>query len=154
MEAVHIPFCSIVAVDTSNFCYRVCRTCETLLLGTGAQPCRACPSGSAAKMLYRLQLSIATEDRVIPVVAFDRAAQKLMGCSADQFFEFASSNPCAAHSVREILLGEMVAITLKPPQSGRAQHMRVVSVVPLASNFEQIMNVLQKVYTRGAECGE
>eukprot|EP00250_Pteridium_aquilinum_P000796 c10960_g1_i2 orf=518-988(-) len=153
LEDKHIPFCTIAALDTCSLCYRVCRNCEAAVPESNRAlvacvSCGARLSGNGTKMLYRLQLSIATEDKVFPVVAFDRAAQKLMGCSADEFFHFASLNPFTVENVSKVLLGEMVELVLRPPKSGRAQHLRVVSVVPLAPDFEQIMVVLKRMYAQ------
>jgi hypothetical protein len=39
------------------------------------------------------QLSIATEDEVFVAMAFDRIAQKLMGCSADELLRFSAFHP-------------------------------------------------------------
>lgn len=40
-------------------------------------------------------MSIATDTKVFVVVMFDRAARVLFGCSADEFFDFAKTNPYA-----------------------------------------------------------
>eukprot|EP00249_Psilotum_nudum_P002685 c15810_g1_i2 orf=109-414(+) len=101
MGDLHIPFCSIVAVaGAPTFCYRVCYRCESVLPdelhfndagdGNPTMQCRNCRAsicaykGIGVKRLYRLQISVATEERVMIVMAFDRAAQTLMGCSADE----------------------------------------------------------------------
>ncbi|KAI5061467.1 hypothetical protein GOP47_0023972 [Adiantum capillus-veneris] len=127
---IHISFCTIAALNSRSLCYRVCRACEAPVPDYihGPMVCISCGarlSENGTQMLYRLQLSIATEDKVFPVVAFDRAARSLMGCSADEFYHFASCNPCAVENVSKVLLGEMVELMLRPPKSGRAQHMRV-----------------------------
>src|SRR4051812_22280311 len=50
--------------------------------GEGA-PCGG-GGGPAPARAYRLLLSVATHDRVFPVVLFDRAARVLLGCPADE----------------------------------------------------------------------
>ena len=55
----------------------------------------------------------------------------------------------AAENVRKQLIGEMVQLTLRAPRSGRAQHMRIVSMVALAPDFEHVMSRLHKIYAKG-----
>jgi hypothetical protein len=52
-------------------------------------------------------------------------------------------------NVRKHILGEMVQVTLRSPRSGRAQHMRIISMVTLSPDFEPIVNTLRKVYADG-----
>lgn len=40
-----------------------------------------------------LQMSIATDTKVVTLVCFDRVARVLFGCSADEFFDFAKLHP-------------------------------------------------------------
>jgi hypothetical protein len=42
-----------------------------------------------------MQMSVATETKVFVVIMFDRAARVLLGCSADEFFDFAKMHPFA-----------------------------------------------------------
>ncbi|CAH9136035.1 unnamed protein product [Cuscuta epithymum] len=93
-----------------------------------------------------LQMSIATDTKVIAVIMFDRAARVLFGCSADEFFEFTKTRPSAARSAGKALEGEMLRITLSQPKSGNARNLRVVSVVPLRSGFQPIITTLRELY--------
>ncbi|PIA37201.1 hypothetical protein AQUCO_03000055v1 [Aquilegia coerulea] len=88
--------CAVVAMDTSNFCYRVCALCEGTLSDNNI--CRFCPGSPGSKRLYRILLSIAWETKVFVVVCFDRAARVFFGCSADEFFDLAKLNPFAGIS--------------------------------------------------------
>ncbi|XP_042496913.1 uncharacterized protein LOC122075808 [Macadamia integrifolia] len=149
--------CTVVAVDPTSFCYRVCSVCDKTLPDKGSSLCKFCDmkgfnSGSSDfKRLYRVLLSVATENKVFVVICFDRAARVLFGCSADEFFEFGKLNPCSAVTVGKVLEGEMFQMTLSKPKNGNAQHLRVVSVFPLRSDFSPAINTLKKLYSVG--CG-
>ncbi|KAL5709892.1 hypothetical protein ACHQM5_020522 [Ranunculus cassubicifolius] len=147
--------CAIVAMDSSSFCYRVCAMCEKTL--SEDNTCKFCnfkglmPAGSSggSKCLYRILLSIAVETKVFVVVCFDRAAKTLFGCSADELFDFAKINPFAVATAGKILEGELFRLTLSAPKNGNAEHLRVVSIVPLSSDFRPIIESLKKVYSVG-----
>nr|KJB39324.1 hypothetical protein B456_007G006500 [Gossypium raimondii] len=94
--------CSILAMDQSCFSYKVCRFCETPV--PDDKPAeficnnRKCAGRRrSSKRLFRLLFSIGTETRVMNVVAFDRAAQVIFGCSAQEFFDFSILHPCAGN---------------------------------------------------------
>lgn len=149
------PFCTIVAADTSNFSYLSCRRCE-LALPDGAASCFACGSGQPAPArVYRLLLSVATHDRVVPVVLFDRAARTLMGCPADDLLRFFAAHPGSACAAAELLLGEMCRVALRAPPmkkngAGAAdERLRAVSVVPLRDGFRTVVDTLRTLYPRG-----
>ncbi|GAB2222024.1 hypothetical protein Droror1_Dr00013221 [Drosera rotundifolia] len=147
--------CTTVALDHSNgFCYRVCSICERPL-HDDTHSCRFCdhnkafnnnPRSSGSKHLFRILMSIATDTEVFVVVCFDRVAKVLFGCSADEFFDFAKLHPFAAASAGEILEGEMFQMSFSKPKNGNAQHMRVVSVVPLRSGFRPAIETLRDLY--------
>ncbi|KAL9255575.1 hypothetical protein AKJ16_DCAP16598 [Drosera capensis] len=147
--------CTIVALDHSNgFCYRVCSICERPLHDNDSS-CMFCdhnkafnnhPRSSGSKHLFRVLMSIATDTKVFVVVCFDRVVKALFGGSADEFFDFAKLHPFAAASAGEILEGEMFQMTLSKPKNGNAQHMRVVSVVPLRSSFRPAIETLRELY--------
>lgn len=157
-----LPFCTIVAMDSSNFWYRVCKNCERVIPDKGSESssvfggyeCQHCRSRSfnqplvpaASKRVYRILLSVASETKVMVVICFDRPAQALMGCSADELFDFASMNPFAVETAATILEGQMFRMVLRKPQSGNAQHMRIDSVLPLASDFRPVIEQLKNLY--------
>ncbi|KAM7522402.1 hypothetical protein LguiA_012304 [Lonicera macranthoides] len=143
--------CTVVAIDHTNFSYTVCSLCEKTL---SSSPCRYCnynnyafnSTSSGSKRLFRLLMSIASDTKVFVVVMFDRAARVLLGCSADEFFDFVKLHPYAAASAGKILEGEMLRLTLSKPKNGNAQHQRVVSVVPLRSGFQSVIETLRELY--------
>ncbi|XP_073158214.1 uncharacterized protein [Henckelia pumila] len=144
--------CTVVAIDHTNLCYRVCSACDKTLPDTSAA-CRYCsfsssfnPLASASKRLFRVLVSIATDTKVFVVVMFDRAARVLFGCSADEFFEFAKTHPHAAMTAGRVLEGEMLTVTLSNPNNGNAQHQRVVSVVPLRTGFQPAIETMRELY--------
>ncbi|KAH6774696.1 replication factor-A carboxy-terminal domain protein [Perilla frutescens var. hirtella] len=145
--------CTVVAIDHTNLCYRVCSVCERTLPENSAVCCRHCnfsnsfnPSSSGSKRLFRVLMSIATDTKVFVVIMFDRAARVLFGCSADEFFNFAKTHPFAATTACKALEGEMLTVTLSKPKNGNAQHLRVVSVVPMRTGFEPAIETLRELY--------
>ncbi|WOL10397.1 hypothetical protein Cni_G19152 [Canna indica] len=142
------PYCSLVAVDTSNFCYHACAICERTLPDRRSDCCfcsrRTTNPGS--KRLYRLLLSVGTFDRVVPVVCFDRAARVLMGCSADEWASFLAAHPPAMEKAGEMLQGEMLKVTLSQSKWGNAEHLRASSVVPLRAGFRPVVDRLRRLY--------
>ncbi|KAG0454447.1 hypothetical protein HPP92_025751 [Vanilla planifolia] len=143
------PFCSIVEVDTTSFSYLACSTCERPL-PVDSPICRFCSKKcafpAASKRLYRLLLSVATSETVLPVVCFDRAARVLIGCSADELFDFCTSHSSAAEMMGEIMEGEMLQMTLCETKKGNGKHLRVVSVVPLRTGFRPTIHTLRTLY--------
>ncbi|TYH98603.1 hypothetical protein ES332_A11G008000v1 [Gossypium tomentosum] len=159
--------CSILAMDQSCFSYKVCRFCETPVPDdTPAEficKNRKCAGRRrSSKRLFRLLFSIGTETRVMNVVAFDRAAQVIFGCSAQEFFDFSILHPCAAlgvlsnHGVcllvhntvkiaSKVLVGELLKVTLNTPKRGKAEHLRMTNIVPMSSDFEPVIETLKKV---------
>ncbi|CAN6284048.1 unnamed protein product [Urochloa humidicola] len=151
------PFCTIVAADTSDFSYLSCPRCE-LALPDGAASCFACGGGgaqTAPSRVYRLLLSLATHDRVVPVVLFDRAARTLMGCSADDLARFFAAHPGSARAAAEALRGEMCRVVLRAPTRNRKgagasdERLRAISVVPLRDGFRPVVDTLRTLYPRG-----
>ncbi|XP_057953066.1 uncharacterized protein LOC131147590 isoform X2 [Malania oleifera] len=148
--------CTVVAMDHTSFCYRVCSVCERTLPdpSISATPpfCKFCdpnafnPNSSASKRLFRVLISVASDTKVFVVICFDRAARVLFGCSADEFFDFAKLHPFAAAAAGRILEGEMFRMTLSEPKNGNAQHLRVASVVPLRSGFQPAIQSLRELY--------
>ncbi|KAK3153214.1 hypothetical protein QOZ80_2BG0169340 [Eleusine coracana subsp. coracana] len=143
------PFCTIVAADTSNFSYLSCPLCQ-LALPDQAASCFVCgQSAPAPARVYRLLLSIATRDRVLPVVLFDRAARDLMGCPADELARLFAAHPGAARAAAEALNGEMCRMALRAPRKGAAvERTRAVSVVPLRDGFRPVIDTLRTLYPR------
>ncbi|MBA0588881.1 hypothetical protein Gorai_017659 [Gossypium raimondii] len=159
--------CSILAMDQSCFSYKVCRFCETPV--PDDKPAeficnnRKCAGRRrSSKRLFRLLFSIGTETRVMNVVAFDRAAQVIFGCSAQEFFDFSILHPCAAlgvlsnHGVcvlvhntvkiaSKVLVGELLKVTLNTPKRCKAEHLRMTNIVPMSSDFEPVIETLRKV---------
>ncbi|KAJ1296388.1 hypothetical protein BS78_01G296600 [Paspalum vaginatum] len=152
------PFCTIVEADMSDFSYLSCPRCE-LALPDGAASCFACGGGqghrTAPASVYRLLLSVATHDRVIPVVLFDRSARALMGCPADDLARFFAAHPGSARAAADVLQGEMCRVALRAPPRNRKgagtadERLRAVSVVPLRDGFRPVVNTLRTLYPRG-----
>lgn len=152
--------CTVVAVDHTQLCYRVCSRCEKTLPQThenntssSSSVCKYCnfnnafnPLSSNSKRLFRILMSIASDTKVFVVVMFDRAARVLFGCSADEFFDFVKIHPFAGENAGKALEGEMLRVTLSKPKNGNAQHQRVVSVVPLRSGFRPVIEILRELY--------
>ncbi|KAF6140304.1 hypothetical protein GIB67_000352, partial [Kingdonia uniflora] len=98
--------CTVIAMDPTNFYYRVCSACERTLADTNTH-CNFCsfnahnPGSFGSKRLYRILLSIADAEKVFVVICFDRVARVLFGCSADKFFDFAKLNPFAGSPPRQ-----------------------------------------------------
>ena len=61
---------------------------------------------------------------------------------------FISLEKCfnVAVNAGKFLEGEMLRITLSKPKNGNAQHLRVVSVVPLRSGFRPAIESLKEFY--------
>ncbi|KAJ8423315.1 hypothetical protein Cgig2_026131 [Carnegiea gigantea] len=164
--------CTIVAVDaTSDFSYIVCSVCEKPLPSTNAL-CKFCrrnavrPGSFGSKRLFRLLMSIASDSKVSRVICFDRAAKVLFGCSAEEFVDFAKLHPFSrlnpfllpyffgygfglsrlAANAGRILEGEMFQMTLSKPKNGNAEHLRVVSIVPLRSGYRPVIESLKELY--------
>uniref|UniRef100_A0A2N9EY65 Replication factor A C-terminal domain-containing protein n=1 Tax=Fagus sylvatica TaxID=28930 RepID=A0A2N9EY65_FAGSY len=152
--------CTVLAIDHTSLCYRVCSVCERTLPDNDLTSlCKFCnfntfnpASSSPSKRLFRVLMSIASDTKVLRVICFDRAAKVLFGCSADDFFDFAKLHPFAAVSANRILEGEMFRMTLSKPKNGNAQHLRVVSVVPLRSGFQPAIESLRELYGKRVGC--
>ncbi|KAF5205794.1 Replication factor-a carboxy-terminal domain protein [Thalictrum thalictroides] len=140
--------CAVVAMDTSNFCYRVCALCEGTVSDNNL--CRSCSGLPGSKRSYRILLSVAWETKVFVVVCFDRVARVLFGCSADEFFDLAKLNPLAVVTAGKVLEGEMFQMTFTKPKKGNAEHLRVASIVPLSTDFCPIAESLKEIYRVGS----
>ncbi|AEC08080.1 putative nucleic acid-binding, replication factor A [Arabidopsis thaliana] len=157
MEATETVLCTLLAVDLTDYCYRVCSRCQRVLPSdnngfASSSFCKFCKS-KEPKLLYRILMSIATDASVKTVICFDRAATVLFGCSADEFFHFTKLNPLAASMVNQVFDGEMLRMTLTRPQNRNAQHMRVASVVPLRSGVQPAIVTLRQICTKNASLG-
>ncbi|KAF0928578.1 hypothetical protein E2562_006023 [Oryza meyeriana var. granulata] len=139
------PYCTIVAADMSDFCYLSCPRCERAL-PDHANACAACGGGPAPARVYRLLVSVATHDRVIPVVLFDRAARVLVGCPAEELACFFAANAGAARAAEEALQGEMCRVAMRAFVKGDAESFRAVSVVPLRDGFRSLIDTLRELY--------
>ncbi|KAL6276198.1 hypothetical protein ACE6H2_019799 [Prunus campanulata] len=144
--------CTVLAIDHTDFSYRVCSVCERTLPDNPTSLCKFCsvnafnPRLPRSKRLFRLLMSIASDTKVFTVICFDRAAKVLFGCSADEFFDFAKFHPFAAVNVSRILEGEKFKMTLSKPKNGNAQHLRAVQVIPLRSGFQPAIVTLRELY--------
>ncbi|EOY34477.1 Uncharacterized protein TCM_042147 [Theobroma cacao] len=89
--------CKVLAMDQYSFCYKACSNCETPMPDSPSHTfCNTCKGRRYPfKRLFRLLFSIATDTKVLNVVCFDRAAKVIFGCSAQQFFDFATLHPYA-----------------------------------------------------------
>ncbi|XP_009775798.1 uncharacterized protein [Nicotiana sylvestris] len=161
--------CMVVAIDHSNLYYTVCSVCEKTLSDPSPNThfpnsslpfCKYCnfnnngffnPAPSGSKRLFRVLISIATDKKVVVVIMFDRAARVLFGCSADEFFDFAKTHPFAAAAAGRALEGEMLKVTLSQPKNGNARHLRVVSVLPLRTGFQPVIETLRELYRAKGE---
>lgn len=79
------------------------------------------------------------------VICFDKNARVIFGCSADEFFGFATNNPNAAKNASILLAGEMLRVTLVEPKR-RGQHLRMTNVVPQRSDFQPVILSLKELY--------
>lgn len=151
--------CMLVAIDHNNLFYTVCSICEKTLPDPSPNThfpnsssipfCKNCnfnPASSGSKRLFHVLMSIASEKRVVVVIMFDRVAKVLFGCSADEFFDFAKTHPFAAAAAGKALEGEMLKVTLSQPKNGNARHLRVVSVLPLRTGFQPVIETLRELY--------
>ncbi|PWA89287.1 hypothetical protein CTI12_AA034650 [Artemisia annua] len=146
--------CTVISIDHTSLHYTVCSSCERTLTLPDTQCCTFLKNttninsqvGPTSKLLFRVLMSVATDEKVFVVVAFDRAAKVLFGCSAQEFVDFAKIYPFSAETASKILEGEMLRVTLSKPKNGNAQHQRVVSVVPLKSGFRPVIDTLREIY--------
>lgn len=51
----------------------------------------------------------------------------------------------AAETAGRALIGEMLTVTLSKPKNGNAQHLRVVSVVPMRTGFQTAIETLREL---------
>ncbi|KAK4764043.1 hypothetical protein SAY87_013481 [Trapa incisa] len=124
-KSVTTEICAILCIDTSNFFYRACSLCErTLPEDHPASRCcihcanRYATSASAgSKLLFRVLMSIATDEKVFNVICFDRVARALFGCSADEFWDFARLHPFATAAANRVLEGELFRMSLSTPKN-------------------------------------
>ncbi|EXC31797.1 hypothetical protein L484_020624 [Morus notabilis] len=151
--------CTLLAMDQTNFCYRVCSVCERTLPDNPTSLCNFCnlnsfnsrssssnSRSSSSKLLFRILMSVASDTKVFTVICFDRAAKVLFGCTADEFFDFAKLHPFSAATTNKILEGEMIKVTLSRPKNGNAQHHRVSQIVPLRTGFRPAIETLKEFY--------
>ncbi|KAK4408477.1 hypothetical protein Sango_0428700 [Sesamum angolense] len=163
--------CTVVAVDHTTLCYRVCALCERTLSENPATACKYCnftnsfnPTASGSKRLFRVLkigsfIETMQKDKIFVFIhtlktllmascknVETQAARVLFGCSADEFFDFAKIHPYAAMAAGRALEGEMLTVTLTRPKNGNAQHLRVASVVPLSSGFQPAIETLRELY--------
>ncbi|XP_040384003.1 uncharacterized protein LOC121055522 [Oryza brachyantha] len=147
------PYCTIVAADMSDFCYLSCPRCERAL-PDHADACAACsrlggggggPAPAPPARVYRLRVSVATHDRVVPVVLFDRAARVLVGCPADELARLLAAQPGAARAAEEALEGEMCRVAMRALAKGDGERFRAVSVVPLRDGFRPLVDTLREL---------
>ncbi|XP_031388143.1 uncharacterized protein LOC116201155 [Punica granatum] len=144
--------CAILCIDTSSLFYRACSICErTFPENPPAPRCHHCAARNAAastgaKRLFRVLMSVATDEKVFTAVCFDRTARVIFGCSADEFFEFAKLHPFAPAAASRVLEGELFRMTLSTPKTGNAQHLRIASVVPLRSEYQPVFKCLRERY--------
>uniref|UniRef100_A0A0E0IVY7 Replication factor A C-terminal domain-containing protein n=1 Tax=Oryza nivara TaxID=4536 RepID=A0A0E0IVY7_ORYNI len=144
------PYCTVVAADMSDFCYLSCPRCERAL-PDHADACAACTGrggggGPVPARVYRLRASVATHDRVVPVVLFDRAARVLVGCPADELARFFAAHAGAARAAEEALEGEVCRVAMRAFAKGAAERFRAVSVVPLRDGFRPLIDTLRELY--------
>uniref|UniRef100_A0A0E0BDB9 Replication factor A C-terminal domain-containing protein n=1 Tax=Oryza glumipatula TaxID=40148 RepID=A0A0E0BDB9_9ORYZ len=144
------PYCTVVAADMSDFCYLSCPRCERAL-PDHADACAACTGrgdggGPVPARVYRLRASVATHDRVVPVVLFDRAARVLVGCPADEVARFFAAHAGAARAAEEALVGEVCRVAMRAFAKGAAERFRAVSVVPLRDGFRPLIDTLRELY--------
>ncbi|XP_039139005.1 uncharacterized protein LOC120276348 [Dioscorea cayenensis subsp. rotundata] len=142
--------CTIMAADTSNPSYRACSLCDRPLPDSpSSSPCPLCirhSSAAGSHRLFRLLISIATSDKVLIVICFDRATRAIFGGSADEFFDLCELHPDAVWMAGEMMVGEICRVTLRRPTNGNAEHLRAVSLVPLRAEFRPVIARLRSLY--------
>ncbi|KAL5565791.1 hypothetical protein UlMin_028955 [Ulmus minor] len=147
-----IMMCTLLAIDHTDYYYRLCSSCERPLPDNPTSLCKFCnftaskPSSSRSKRLFRFFMSLASDTKVFTVICFDGAARVLFGCSADEFFDFAKLHPFAAASAGQILEGEMLKVTLSKPTNGIDTNLRLTYVVPLRTGFQPAIVTLKELY--------
>ncbi|PKI51460.1 hypothetical protein CRG98_028171 [Punica granatum] len=62
---------------------------------THCHHCAARNAAAGSKRLFRVLMSVATDQKVFTAICFDRTARVIFGCSADEFFDFAKLHPFA-----------------------------------------------------------
>ncbi|KAM0905578.1 hypothetical protein ACQ4PT_017289 [Festuca glaucescens] len=136
-----------------DFSYLSCPACGRRALPGHAEgvSCAAC-GGPAPERVYRLLLSVATHDRVFPVVLFDRAARTLLGCPADELARLVAAHRGAARAAADALQGEMCRLALREPARDGAEHLRAVSVVPLRDGFRPVVDAVLARLTAMLRC--
>ncbi|KAK9999416.1 hypothetical protein SO802_019019 [Lithocarpus litseifolius] len=100
---------TVLAINHTNLCYRVCAVCErTLPDNDPTSLCKFCnfnafnSVSSGSKRLFRVLMSIASDTKVFTVICFDRMAKVIFGCSADEFFDFAKLHPFAGNLISSL----------------------------------------------------
>lgn len=53
----------------------------------------------------------------------------------------------AAIAASQALEGEMLSVTLSKSKKGDAQHLRVVSVVPMRNDFQPVIHTLRELFS-------
>ncbi|XP_020518117.1 uncharacterized protein LOC18426486 isoform X2 [Amborella trichopoda] len=130
--------CCVVGLDsTTNISYIACSSCEKPLhtqhnpSSTPALCCSFCKS-SSFKRFYRVVMSVASGNKVMVVICFDKAARVMFGCSADEFFDFAKVNPfagrCQSHGL--ISRGHRMGSLINSPRMVQ-QPMTLLRAFPL-----------------------
>ncbi|KAI4303901.1 hypothetical protein MLD38_039482 [Melastoma candidum] len=144
--------CAVLGIDHSSLFYRACSLCERPLKDDPNCLCQHCHRfgsvnlPSSSKRLFRVLMSIATDEKVFTVICFDRVARVMFGCSADEFFEFLKFHPFAAATASKVLEGEVFIMKLSKPKNGNAQHVRVTSLVPMMSDYRPAIETLKEIY--------
>ncbi|KAJ0985254.1 hypothetical protein J5N97_003610 [Dioscorea zingiberensis] len=132
MAALKQPWtllCTIIAVDTSNLTYRICSHCDRTLPDSPCPVCIRRTSSTGSRRLFRLL-----------------GRPRPLGCSADEFMQL---DPSAAWRAGQMMVGEICQITLKLPANCNAQHLRVVSIEPLRSEFLPVITRLRSISKTG-----
>ncbi|KAK4607543.1 hypothetical protein RGQ29_001406 [Quercus rubra] len=120
--------CTVLAINHTNLCYRICSVCErTLPDNDPTSLCKFCN--------FNAFISVSSASKHLHPTNQFLVARVLFGCSADDFFNFAKLHLFTAVSASRILEGEMFKMTLSKPKNGNAQHLRVVTVIPLRTGF-------------------
>ncbi|CAI5462033.1 unnamed protein product [Closterium sp. Yama58-4] len=148
-----VPQCIIIAADTSNLCYPACARCTRSLSEytvRGQQvatwrpwPCSECQlADRSAKPLETIErqthlfklnllLVLPGESHPVSVVAFDKVAQTLIGCTGSQWTAFVCRYPHAACVLSELLCGMVCRVQMRDAVRGTGHETRLTRIAPL-----------------------
>eukprot|EP00271_Cylindrocystis_brebissonii_P010068 TRINITY_DN26168_c0_g1_i1.p1 TRINITY_DN26168_c0_g1~~TRINITY_DN26168_c0_g1_i1.p1 ORF type:complete len:191 (+),score=12.98 TRINITY_DN26168_c0_g1_i1:745-1317(+) len=154
-ETTFFPCCTIVSAETTDMSYEACGACERALSGfRGGErvaswrswACGVCQNVDLTskswaaiqrrKRQYKLRLGLQVEEQILIVVAFDKVARQVIGCSADEWWKCAGSFPGAASALRDLLEGIVCEVHAREKTRGAGAELRAMVINPLDESLE------------------